>query len=161
MPRALGLAFVRPRRALLILRIASWVSLLSLVVRLYSLPQALGIISTPTRLQPQNREDAQNDLAAAIDALLAINLFAFKPVCWKRAAVLHHFLALQGVETRIVFGVRKDEADELAGHAWLEYEGRPILEPQTPCYTVTYVFPSDMPLDVELALLPNGRVKAT
>jgi hypothetical protein len=103
----------------------------------------------------------QNDLGAAIDALLGIKLFVFKPVCWKRAAVLYHFLALRGIETRIVFGVRKDEADELTGHAWLESEGRPILEPQTPCYTVTYVFPSDKPFDVELALLPNGRVKAT
>lgn len=102
-----------------------------------------------------------SDLATAIDALLAINLFVFKPVCWKRAAVLHRFLALRGIETRIVFGVRKDEADELTGHAWLECEGQPILEPQTPGYTVTYIFPSDKPFEVELALLPNGRVKAT
>ena len=143
------------------LRMASWISLLSLIVRLYSLPQALRIVSTPTRLQPQHREDTRNDLAAAIDALLAIDLFVFRPVCWKRAAVLHHFLALRGIETTIVFGVRKDEAHQLTGHAWLEYEGQPILEPQTPSYTVTYVFPSDKPIDVELALLPNRRVKTT
>ena len=45
---------------------------------------------------------------------------------------------LRGLESTIVFGVRKEAAGELKGHAWLEHEGQPIFEPAPPAYTVTY-----------------------
>lgn len=94
-----------------------------------------------------------NELAVAIDALLGLNLFVFKPVCWKRAAVLHRYLALSGTATRIIFGVRKDANGQLDGHAWLEAESEPILETDPPNYTVTYSFPSSEPFEGELALM--------
>ena len=64
-------------------------------------------------------------LGSAIDTLLATNLLMFKPSCWKRATVLHRYLALRGISTSIVFGVMKDAAGELKGHAWLERDDRP------------------------------------
>ena len=41
----------------------------------------------------------------------------------------------------VVFGVRKGE-ENLAGHAWLERDGRPFLEEREPDYVVTFRYPS-------------------
>jgi hypothetical protein len=67
----------------------------------------------------------------------------FKPSCWKRAAVLHRYLLRNGINTRIVFGVRNENGGKMAGHAWLETDGNPILENSPPEYVVTYSFPSN------------------
>lgn len=77
----------------------------------------------------------------------------FTPKCWKRATVLHRFLALNGIATTIVFGVRKDADGELKGHAWLQTDGRPFLESEPPRYNITYTFPSGQSFDTELAVM--------
>ncbi|HET7288167.1 MAG TPA: lasso peptide biosynthesis B2 protein, partial [Pyrinomonadaceae bacterium] len=71
----------------------------------------------------------------------AIDFLIFTPVCWKRAAVLHRYLSRSGIPTRIIFGVRNESGGKVAGHAWLEREGHPILESTPPEYVVTYSFP--------------------
>jgi hypothetical protein len=62
--------------------------------------------------------------------------------CWKRAAVLRRYLQLNGIDTDVVFGVRRQNGGQLAGHAWLEREGVPFLEGEPPQYTVTFRHPS-------------------
>ena len=131
----------QPAEAWLLLRMAWWVVVLSATARLYSLPRALQIVAgdrnnaghSPAAV---NRED----LARAIDLLLSADFLMFKPICWKRAAVLHRYLSRNGTRTRIVFGVR-NESGEVDGHAWLEADGQPILESTPPNYVVTYNFP--------------------
>ena len=135
---ALKKAVSRPREAWLLLRMAWWVVVLSIAARCYSLPRALEIVAgggKPTRIDATEAE-----LAHAIDLLLATDLLMFKPICWKRAAVLHRYLSRSGIPTRIIFGVR-NESGKVAGHAWLEREGHPILENTPPEYVVTYSFP--------------------
>lgn len=126
----------QPREALLMCRLAWWVVVLSLSARLFSLPRALEIVAGR-----QNRTTAdpatQEQLARAIDLLLSSDVWIFKPICWKRAAVLHRYLS----QTRIIFGVRNDSSGNVTGHAWLEAEGRPILETTPPEYLTTYSFP--------------------
>jgi hypothetical protein len=56
--------------------------------------------------------------------------------------VLYRYLALHGIETRVVFGVRKEDEGLLAGHAWLEADGQPLLEAKSPDYSITYSFPA-------------------
>ena len=152
--RASRLFISRPGRAILISRMAFWVVILSLAVKRYSLPRALGIVA-PTRVGQSTTADGDEELATAIDALLGLNVLVFKPICWKRAAILHRFLALRGRVTTITFGVRRGTSGTLDGHAWLESGGRPILEDQNPDYTVTYVFPSSAPFEIELASMAN------
>ncbi len=154
---AAGLFLSRPRRALLLLRMAGWVAILSFVVKLFSLPRALRIVSVSPARRTLTSTDAQRDLVSAIDALLGLNVLCFKPVCWKRAAVLHRYLGLAGVTTTINFGLRKASAGALTGHAWLEADGRPVFETETPDYAVTYVFPSSAPFAMELASLAKTR----
>ncbi len=126
----------QPNEAWLLLRMAWWVAVLSVTARCYSLPRALEIVAgnqkNGTR-SPASRED----LARAIDQLLSVDVLIFKPVCWKRAAVLHRYLS----QTRIIFGVRNESDGKVDGHAWLEADGQPILETTPPDYVVTYTFP--------------------
>jgi hypothetical protein len=135
----------RPSEAFLLVRMAGWVVLLSSLIKLLPLPRVLALIATPTRqVAPERVKVSQERLAQLVDLLLGIDLLCFTPTCWKRAPVLHRYLALNGIETRIVFGVRKAEGagSLLDGHAWLESGGRPLLEISPPRYTVTYAFPS-------------------
>jgi hypothetical protein len=136
---------------------AGWVAILSSVVRLFSLPRALRIVSTSPARQSQIGNEAQQELVSAIDALLGLNVLFLSPVCWKRAAILHRYLGLNGMTTTINFGVRRGSARPLTGHAWLEAEGRPIFETETPDYAITYVFPSQGPFTLELASLAKSR----
>ena len=144
-----------PGESILILRMALWVSLLSLLVKLRPLPRALELIAAkpkaPAADDAQSSEEIMNRLARAMDLLLRTNLFVFKPICWKRAAVLHRYLMLNGIDSRIVFGVRRGAQGEVNGHAWLESNGEPILETTAPNYKVTYSFPSDEPFKADLA----------
>jgi len=132
----------RPSEAWLLCRMAWWVAVLSVTARCYSLPRALQMVArTNNRKDNLSAVKTQNDLARAIDLLLSADVFVFKPVCWKRAAVLHRYLSLNGIATRIIFGVRNETDGKVSGHAWLEANGLPILEQTPPQYVVTYSFP--------------------
>jgi hypothetical protein len=129
-----------PGEAMLLCRMAWWVAVLSATARLYSLPRALQIVAGGrSRAQPVSN---QEELARTIDLLLSADVFVFKPICWKRAAVLHRYLLRNGVATRIIFGVRNETDGKFEGHAWLEANGQPILENSPPDYVVTYSFPA-------------------
>ena len=152
--RATRKAVSGPSEALLLLRMSAWVVVLSVAVRLFPLPRALRLVSTGTRKSSgAPREETQKRLAAAVDLVLKSELLAFKPICWKRAAVLHRFLALEGIRTQILFGMSKEPNGSLSGHAWLESNGEVILESTPPRHIVTYRFPSREPFEVDLNLL--------
>ena len=128
----------RPDEAWLLVRMAWWVVVLSATARCYSLPRALRIVAGNQKRS--NEAVNRDDLARAIDLLLSADFLMFKPVCWKRAAVLHRYLSRNGTPTKIIFGVR-NESGKVDGHAWLEADGQPILESTPPNYVVTYSFP--------------------
>ena len=146
-----GRKFVsRPGEALLLCRMAWWVVVLSISARLFSLPRALEIVAgRQDQHAPAADPATQERLARSIDLLLSSDVWMFKPICWKRAAVLHRYLS----QTRIIFGVRNDLTGNVTGHAWLEAEGRPILETTPPEYVATYRFPSNEHFDPQLATI--------
>ena len=134
----------RPREGLLLARMGFWVAALSLMVKVLPLPRAMAALR-PRRTRSANPdpEATQARLAALLDMLLGADFWVFTPTCWKRAPVLHRYLALSGIDTRVLFGVRREGSDALSGHAWLEAGGRPILEKTPPDYKVTYSFPNE------------------
>jgi hypothetical protein len=132
---------------------AGWISWLSLAVKFMPLPSALNTLTTGPINENNTSPVEAVKLAATIDRILQLDWLCFEPICWKRAAVLHRYLALSGIESRVVFGMRKDEQGQIHGHAWLESDGSPILESEPPNYTVTYSFPSTARFDLELELL--------
>ena len=133
-------AINRPSEAWLLLRMAWWVAVVSVTARGYSLPRALEIVAGNGQ-KSSSHEMTQDELARAIDLLLSADVLMFKPICWKRAAVLHRYLSRNGIATRIIFGVRNEAGGKVDGHAWLEANGQPILEKTPPQYVVTYSFP--------------------
>lgn len=152
---SVGRKFVsRPGEALLLCRMAWWVGVLSLTAKCCPLPRALQIVSE-RKLREPNLTNIYigNRLAKSIDLLLSADFLIFKPVCWKRAAVLRRYLSLNGITTHIIFGVRKEPDGAVSGHAWLESDGQPILESSPPQYVITYRFPSSGLFDCDLAVL--------
>ena len=132
-----------PGEAWLLCRMAWWVAVLSIAARVCPLPRALAIVAgSKNGKQPARTETNQQELARAIDLLLSADVLMFKPICWKRAAVLHRYLLRSGIATKIIFGVRHDNEGKVAGHAWLEANGNVILENSPPEYQVTYSFPA-------------------
>ena len=110
-------------------------------------------ITARIRSDGKGSVEVQERLARTIDLLLSADVLHFKPICWKRAAVLHRYLLRNGLTTRIVFGVRNDPEGKVDGHAWLEAAGEPILEKSPPEYVVTYRFPSKENFDPQLTTL--------
>jgi hypothetical protein len=142
--RAARLALREPGKALLLMRMTAWVGVLSLLIRALPLPTAMKVLTPLRRRAPADADAAALEarVAGLLDELLATDVLFLTPTCWKRAPVLYRFLALEGVETRVVFGVRKEGQDTLAGHAWLEAGGRPLFEKTMPDYKVTFSFPA-------------------
>jgi transglutaminase superfamily protein len=142
--RAARLLLFEPGSALLAVRMGAWVVALSLLIKLMSLPRAIAFVAPrrTSRVEPADAALVQARLARLLDSVLAADFWVFTPTCWKRAPVLHRYLALRGIQTRVLFGVRRDGSDVLSGHAWLEAGGEPILEKTPPDYKVTYSFPA-------------------
>jgi hypothetical protein len=156
--RALRKFVMQPGEAWLLCRMAWWVSVLSVAARCCSLPRALALVAgngtSGARSETRSVEaDVPERLARAIDLLLSVDVSVLRPICWKRAAVLHRYLSRNGITTRIIFGVRNEPDGKVAGHAWLEADGEPILETTPPEYAVTYRFPSNERFDTPLATL--------
>ena len=146
----------QPGEALLLCRMAWWVSVLAVAARCFSLPRALAIVAgNKTSAARSNDAETQQRLARAIDLLLSADVLHLKPICWKRAAVLHRYLLRNGIRTRIIFGVRNEAGGKVAGHAWLEAEGEPILEKTPPEYVVTYRFPSSERFETSPSVVYN------
>src|SRR5688500_20369302 len=79
---------------------AWWVLVLSIAARRYSLPRALEIVAGRQSDRPVLTDpNAWERFGRAIDLLLSTDVWVFKPICWKRAAVLHRYLARSGTRS--------------------------------------------------------------
>jgi len=124
------------RGASVAVRMTAWIAFLTVFGRALPLRTTLRLLDT--RRRGVKRVSAER-LAAIVDRIFRADVVHRS--CWKRAAVLRRYLLLNGIETAVVFGVRKGE-EKLAGHAWLERDGRPFLEDTEPDYVVTFRYPS-------------------
>ena len=137
---AIGFVIKSPAEAWLLFRMASWVVVITGLLRVQPLPRVLSL-ATPRRVLRRSSISNQR-MAELLDLLLATDVFVFTPTCWKRAAVLYRYVSMNGTTAQIVFGVRKEGDGILNGHAWLESARKPILEKDPPLYRPTYSFPS-------------------
>ena len=134
----------RPLDAVLTARMAFWVVLISIVARLTTLARTQKIASFKMRsAAAEPPPETAANLARMIDGLLAVDLFVFRRSCWKRAMVLHRYLALSGISSKIRFGLRKESDGTVNGHAWLERGGQPLLEDNALNYVVTFSLPAE------------------
>ncbi|MDH7569867.1 MAG: lasso peptide biosynthesis B2 protein, partial [Armatimonadota bacterium] len=74
------------------------------------------------------------EVRAAVESLLrlvrqAARHHPCRPLCLRQALVARFLLGRRGIPVTVRMGVRK-ESGTLAAHAWVEYEGHPVGEPQ-------------------------------
>lgn len=138
--RAARLLARDPADAVLSARMAVWVVLVSCLARVLPLPRAHALVARRVRAARSSSPDTPARLARAMDRVLRLDVLSFKRSCWRRALVLHRFLALHGIDSRVTFGVRQVDG-QLRGHAWLERDGRPFLEDDAGPYVVTFSLP--------------------
>lgn len=137
---ALRLGAKDPRSLLLTVRMTAWIVIVTIVARLFRLQTIYRLTETRRRWNASAIVPPE-ELARRIDRVFRAGILT-DGTCWKRAAVLRRYLLLSGIETDVLFGVRKQNDGALAGHAWLERDGVPFLEREEPQYTVTFRYPS-------------------
>ncbi len=147
-----------PRLLVLSARMAAWIVAVSILARVTSLPRVQRIVSCRLRSRAGVPVDRGETSALRTEAQrteacrgapgqdgrsAAASRSADVPACcWKRALVLHRFLSLRDIESRVTFRCWKDADGTMRGHAWLEHEGRPLLEDDAARCVVTFSLPA-------------------
>ena len=125
--RAAGALVHTPGRAWLMARMAATYFVVVTAARLLPLDRAFALIAP--RAGRRSRGENAASVVNALDTLLGAGIPFIRPRCWRRAAVLHRYLRLVGIDTRIVFGVVTEEMALKEAHAWLERDGVPVAGP--------------------------------
>lgn len=116
---------------------AAWV-----MVRTTTLPRAMRWLDPGLGPGPAR--------AGVLDRHLRVATGLFRDVrrrigsnCMRRSLVLFRCLRREGFPVAIVFGVKRNGDGGLDGHAWIEIDSRPILEPGEPReeFAVAFVYP--------------------
>jgi hypothetical protein len=82
----------------------------------------------PMRSSPNDAVD-DRALAEWVDRVLDRLPPPWRRTCLKRALVLHYLVRRAGRPTELRIGVRRDQNNTLAAHAWLVRDDVPYLEP--------------------------------
>lgn len=75
----------------------------------------------------EQTENLIHSLRLAVDRARYNHLYPM--TCLRRSLALQKMLAKRGIPTEFKIGVRKDDG-QLSGHAWLEYQGKILGEPE-------------------------------
>jgi hypothetical protein len=106
----------------------SWLLFFDLGLRLRPFP---ALQSYAARFSPslplEHTETLIRSIKTAVDRAGYNHLYPM--TCLRRALTLQKMLALKGLTTQLKIGVSK-EAGQLSAHAWLEYKGLPLGEPE-------------------------------
>jgi len=103
----------------------------SFALRVGSAVRAQRWAAPRREMSPPLDDDRAREVIARIQRLVdTASRYQFLPVrCLERALALQWLLNQRGVETVLRIGVQRENA-ALAGHAWLEFQGAPLGEPQ-------------------------------
>ena len=93
-----------------------------------TLQQRLAAWSAVEAPPPSDPQTLIDRAAAAVDR--ATRNHPVHYTCLRRALALQFLLARRGLCTELRFGVRKTDG-RLEAHAWLEYAGRPVSQPES------------------------------
>src|SRR5215831_14043309 len=86
-----------PATALMLLRMASWVAVISVGAKTLPLRRAVRLLDAQPKVAAFPGPESSEKVVRLLDSLLNINVLFLSPTCWKRAPVLRRFLALEGI----------------------------------------------------------------
>ena len=94
------------------------------------LPDAVARLRSGTDAGPPGPERAQTAKRLASASRRTLALIPADSRCLMRSLVLTRLLARRGIATSLVVAVRVEGG--FGAHAWVELDGRPLLEPAAP-----------------------------
>ncbi len=125
------------RKARLGLRVVAWFALVEVGLRARPLPALcrwLGVRLEPGPPPAPSRHLTSERAMRTARAVNRVNArWPWGGTCLRRSLVLGRLLA--DLSPTLVLGVRRDDAGEIAAHAWLEVGGRSI-DPDSAMYAV-------------------------
>jgi len=107
-----------------------WLLVFDLGLRTQPFPRLqsyAGQLSARPTSSTEETENLIRKLRIAVDHARYNHLYPM--TCLRRSLALQKMLAKRGISVELKIGVRKDEG-QLSGHAWLEYQGKTIGEPE-------------------------------
>lgn len=121
------------------LRMAAVALAVPLLERMLSLPAMVRALDCRGRAVAIGDPERQVELARRV---LGQGVGPLRPGCYRRSLVLFHVLRRCGHRVRILFGI-SEHAGTLAGHSWLELDGRPLGESGDPheAFEVVFSYP--------------------
>jgi hypothetical protein len=103
-----------------------WLAVTEAGLRLFGLSRLQRMLLPPRRRgHGKVSPEEIGEIVRLVD--MAVRRLPYSGTCLRRSLVLQRFLAREGIETELRFGVRKSDRG-LEAHAWLEHEGRPLGE---------------------------------
>ncbi len=112
----------------------AWILLLTIDLGLRLLPFSMIQQRTARHRESQHRPSAEEDTAIIHQVQRLVDIAArhhlYPMSCLRRALALQWLLGRQGIVTELRIGVRKED-DTLLAHAWVEYAGQPVGEPDS------------------------------
>lgn len=105
------------------------------------LPTLLALFEPTLQDAPLRAEELQRIERLTLAVLRRLYRRDF---CMKQALLLYHFYRRAGMPVCIRSGVMRENG-QLHGHAWVEWEGRPVAEAVDPRhqFALTYTYPPD------------------
>ena len=134
---------------LLFFQIFLFLTLLPLLLKLFSLKKLMQLLSSDSK---ENRDVDADKILRLTNLILHRDVFIYKNICLKRSLTLYYFLSRMGQKVNIYYGVKKDaelnNEDEdavLDGHCWIKLNGKIFNDgdknaPKS--YHITYSYPN-------------------
>ena len=116
------------------------------VVKRVSLPRLLSLVDPG----PTGGSSVSPERVVALGRRLVGENSLLGGNCIPRSLALFRYLRRSGVPALVRFGIVKS-GDSIAGHCWVEADGRPVAERDDPTrrFSVIYTYPSPEPTDIE------------
>jgi len=136
-----------PRDLLLFSQIFIFLTILPLLLKLFSLKKLMEVLSSDSK---ENRDVDADKILQLTNLILHRDVFIYKNICLKRSLALYYFLSKMGQSVIIYYGVKRDtelnnEDAVLDGHSWIKLNGKIFNDgdknaPET--YHITYSYPN-------------------
>ena len=121
--RVIGACIRSPGDIWLAIRMAAWRLVLPVLKWRLPLPRLARLMwAGRARARDEAREEKIVTLAEALCGPHGGQL----DNCLERSLVSYRFLSQAGAEPELAFGVAKDSADPVRGHAWVRLDGEPV-----------------------------------
>jgi hypothetical protein len=138
------------RGKLLLLKLTLIVAIIEISLRLLGFKKVVALL-----LRFAKKTKSATDISEKIQKykkliFLVSRIFPFAGKCLARSLALWWLLRNSGIETELKIGMQKKDG-KMAGHAWVEYQEKPLVFNQNVAYNYTVLDKLVLPKSAEFA----------